>query len=74
MIFMIVITFESCNKTCSKIENTWFQLFQKKKYSSSRPKVFRKKFAEFAGKHLGWSLFLTWFTEQIQKQLSKSAL
>ena len=39
-----------------------------KKFSNNRPKVFRKKFAEFAGRHLSWSLFLTYFTEKIQKQ------
>ena len=50
--FMIFIKFKSRDKTCSKIEKTWFllinqiakkQLSEWKKSSSSRPEVFCKK-------------------------------
>ena len=50
--FVIFITFESRDKTCSKIEKTWFQLVywvaknslvNEKKSRSSRPEVFYQK-------------------------------
>ena len=47
---MIFITLKSRDKTCSKIEKTWFLLVYQKKSKSIHPKVFRKKFAEYAGK------------------------
>ena len=70
--FMVFITFERRDKTCSNIEKNSFLLVHwvaknsktNEKTRSSRPEVFFKKrvfknFAKFTGKHLRWSIFLT---------------
>ena len=55
---MLFMTFESRDKTFSKIQKAWFQLVHwTAKIRSSRPEVFRKKvmlknFVKFSGKHL----------------------
>ena len=69
--FMIFIVFESHDKTCSKIEKTWFllvnqvtkkQLSEWKKSSSHSVEVLSKKgflknFAKFIRKHRQWTFF-----------------
>ena len=69
--FMVFITFERRDKTCSKFKKTWLLLVywaakKKKKRENPESVVQRgqekgdlKNFPKFLGKHLRWNLFLT---------------